>query len=207
MGAPVIGLSGGIGAGKSTVATMLAEWGAHVIDADRVGHDVYRPGTEGFRQVAEAFGTRVVGATYFVLGLAACAGILWYAQAGESVTTSTQLRHAIHVLGLVFLYPAGLGLFAAIKGDEVGTINPLGFPMHPRWFSTLWILFAKEVRTFFTTGVPYIIMFAFSALNGFLFWLLVLYYTRPGATDLPKPGEILASNGFTLISSFLIWPA
>ena len=60
MGAPVIGLSGGIGAGKSTVATMLAERGAHVIDADRVGHDVYRPGTEGFRQVAEAFGTRVV---------------------------------------------------------------------------------------------------------------------------------------------------
>ncbi|TMA45406.1 MAG: dephospho-CoA kinase [Deltaproteobacteria bacterium] len=60
MGAPVIGLSGGIGAGKSTVATMLAEWGAHVIDADRVGHDVYRPGTEGFRQVTEAFGTRVV---------------------------------------------------------------------------------------------------------------------------------------------------
>ncbi|TMA96793.1 MAG: dephospho-CoA kinase [Deltaproteobacteria bacterium] len=60
MGAPVIGLAGGIGAGKSTVATMLAERGAHVIDADRVGHDVYRPGTEGFRQVAEAFGTRVV---------------------------------------------------------------------------------------------------------------------------------------------------
>src|SRR5205823_6383159 len=60
MGAPVIGLAGGIGAGKSTVATMLAERGAHVIDADRVGHDVYRVGTEGFRQVTEAFGTRVV---------------------------------------------------------------------------------------------------------------------------------------------------
>ena len=60
MAAPVIGLSGGIGAGKSTVAAMLAERGAHVIDADRVGHDVYRPGTAGFQQVTEAFGTRVV---------------------------------------------------------------------------------------------------------------------------------------------------
>ena len=60
MAAPVIGLSGGIGTGKSTVAAMLAERGAHVIDADRVGHDVYRPGTDGFQRVTEAFGTRVV---------------------------------------------------------------------------------------------------------------------------------------------------
>jgi dephospho-CoA kinase len=59
---PVIGLTGGIGAGKSTVASILAELGAHVIDADKVGHDVYRPGTEGFRRVVEAFGTDVVAA-------------------------------------------------------------------------------------------------------------------------------------------------
>jgi dephospho-CoA kinase len=61
MVAPVIGLSGGIGAGKSTVAAMLAERGALVIDADRVGHEVYQPGTEGFRQVKGAFGARIVG--------------------------------------------------------------------------------------------------------------------------------------------------
>ena len=59
---PVIGLTGGIGSGKSTVASMLAALGAHVIDADAVGHDVYRPGTEGFRQVVAAFGDDVVGA-------------------------------------------------------------------------------------------------------------------------------------------------
>jgi dephospho-CoA kinase len=58
---PVIGLTGGIGSGKSTVAAMLAELGADVIDTDKVGHDVYRPGTDGFRQVTEAFGQDVVG--------------------------------------------------------------------------------------------------------------------------------------------------
>ena len=56
-----VGLTGGIGAGKSTVAAMLADLGAHVIDADKVGHDVYRPGTEGFRRVVDAFGADVVG--------------------------------------------------------------------------------------------------------------------------------------------------
>lgn len=61
MAAPVIGLSGGIGSGKSTVATMLAELGACVIDADRVGHETYLPGSEGFRRIVEAFGPGVVG--------------------------------------------------------------------------------------------------------------------------------------------------
>jgi dephospho-CoA kinase len=60
--APVIGLTGGIGSGKSTVAAILAGLGAIVIDADKVGHDVYRPGTDGFRLVVEAFGPDVVGA-------------------------------------------------------------------------------------------------------------------------------------------------
>jgi dephospho-CoA kinase len=62
MAAPVIGLSGGIGSGKTTVASMLAELGAHVIDADRIGHEIYRPGTEGFRCVVDAFGPGIVAA-------------------------------------------------------------------------------------------------------------------------------------------------
>jgi len=59
---PVVGLTGGIGSGKSTVAGMLAQMGADVIDADKVGHEIYRPGSEGFRRVVEAFGPEVVGA-------------------------------------------------------------------------------------------------------------------------------------------------
>jgi len=57
----VIGLTGGIGAGKSLVAEVLGGLGARVIDADKVGHEAYAPGTEGFRAVVEAFGTEVVG--------------------------------------------------------------------------------------------------------------------------------------------------
>ena len=59
--ATMIGLTGGIGSGKSTVATLLAERGAHVIDADRVAHEVYAPGTEGFDRIVERFGDDVVG--------------------------------------------------------------------------------------------------------------------------------------------------
>ena len=59
---PVIGLTGGIGSGKSTVAAMLADLGARVIDADKVGHEVYLPGTDGFRRVVEAFGREMIAA-------------------------------------------------------------------------------------------------------------------------------------------------
>lgn len=61
-GAILVGLTGGIGSGKSTVAEMLAGLGARVIDADKIGHEVYQPGTDGFRQVVEAFGPTIVGA-------------------------------------------------------------------------------------------------------------------------------------------------
>jgi dephospho-CoA kinase len=57
----VIGLTGGIGSGKSTVAKILADLGAEVINADQVGHEVYRPGTSGFAAVVEAFGNEIVG--------------------------------------------------------------------------------------------------------------------------------------------------
>ena len=57
----VIGLTGGIAGGKSLVSQQLAERGAVVIDADKLGHDAYRKGSETFRAVVEAFGTDVVG--------------------------------------------------------------------------------------------------------------------------------------------------
>ena len=56
-----VGLTGGIGSGKSTAAAILADLGAYVIDADRVGHAVYEPGTQGWLQVVTAFGDDIVG--------------------------------------------------------------------------------------------------------------------------------------------------
>lgn len=58
----VIGLTGNIGTGKSTVMSMLAALGATVIDADRVAHEVIAPGTPGWSQVVAAFGRGVVAA-------------------------------------------------------------------------------------------------------------------------------------------------
>lgn len=57
-----IGLTGGIGSGKSTVAGLLAERGAVVVDADRIAREVVEPGTPGLAAVVEAFGESVLAA-------------------------------------------------------------------------------------------------------------------------------------------------
>ena len=57
-----IGLTGGIGCGKTTVAAMLEELGATVIHADTVGHEMYSPDSEGWRRVTETFGTDILHA-------------------------------------------------------------------------------------------------------------------------------------------------
>ena len=57
----IIGLTGGIASGKSTAASLLGEWGAHVIDADKLGHRAYLAGTQAFDQVVATFGDDVVG--------------------------------------------------------------------------------------------------------------------------------------------------
>ena len=57
----LVGLSGGIGSGKSTVARLLEAKGAVVIDADRVGHEVLAPGGPGEAPVVERFGPGILG--------------------------------------------------------------------------------------------------------------------------------------------------
>jgi len=56
----VIGLTGGIGSGKSTVSQCLAELGAVIIDADKVGHEAFEPNTEAWREVAATFGRQIL---------------------------------------------------------------------------------------------------------------------------------------------------
>ncbi len=55
----VIGLTGGIGMGKGEVAAVLHSLGARIIEADDVGHQVYRRGTEGWSRVVDLFGQGV----------------------------------------------------------------------------------------------------------------------------------------------------
>jgi dephospho-CoA kinase len=56
----LIGLTGGVGSGKSTVAAMLQALGAAVVDADEAAHAVYEPGTPGFAAVVHEFGDAYV---------------------------------------------------------------------------------------------------------------------------------------------------
>lgn len=55
----LIGLTGGIATGKSTVSKLLEEKGAHIIDADQIARDVVEPGTIGSLRVREHFGDTV----------------------------------------------------------------------------------------------------------------------------------------------------
>jgi dephospho-CoA kinase len=55
-GVIAVGLTGGIGSGKSTVSALLAERGAIILDADQMSREVLEPGTEGLAQVVQRFG-------------------------------------------------------------------------------------------------------------------------------------------------------
>lgn len=57
-----VGLTGGIGAGKSEVSRLLVECGAVLIDADRIAREVVAPGTPGLAAVVETFGDGVLAA-------------------------------------------------------------------------------------------------------------------------------------------------
>lgn len=57
----LIGLTGNIACGKSTVARMLAEKGAYIIDADAIAHEVIRKGTPAYESILRRFGEGILG--------------------------------------------------------------------------------------------------------------------------------------------------
>ena len=58
----VVGLTGSICSGKSTIAKFLAQMGATVISADEIGHEAYQPHCETWQQVVDAFGKSILTA-------------------------------------------------------------------------------------------------------------------------------------------------
>lgn len=58
---PLIGLTGGIASGKSTVAKILASLGIVVVDADKLAREAVAPGSDGLAEVVKDFGTGVLG--------------------------------------------------------------------------------------------------------------------------------------------------
>ncbi len=55
-----VGLTGGLGSGKSTVATFLRDFGAHIIEADALGRHMMEPGHDVYDQIVQTFGPQVV---------------------------------------------------------------------------------------------------------------------------------------------------
>ena len=55
-----VGLTGGLGSGKSTVAAMLREFGAHVVEADELGRAIMEPGQSAYTEIIRVFGAEVV---------------------------------------------------------------------------------------------------------------------------------------------------
>jgi len=56
----IIGLTGGIASGKSTVAKCLASLGAHIIDADLIAHQIMEPGAPAYQEIIQHFGEQVI---------------------------------------------------------------------------------------------------------------------------------------------------
>ncbi len=57
----LVGLTGGIGSGKSTVSSLLADLGAEIIDADAIARELQEPGRPVFARLVTCFGARIVG--------------------------------------------------------------------------------------------------------------------------------------------------
>jgi dephospho-CoA kinase len=58
-----VGLTGGLACGKSTVAKMMADRGAHVVEADKVAHELMTPGQSVYDEVVRLFGRKIVNET------------------------------------------------------------------------------------------------------------------------------------------------
>lgn len=90
----LVGLTGGIGAGKSTVSALLAEHGAVVVDADRIARDLQAPGSPVVRAMAERFGGAIVD-DEGVLDRAAVAAIV-FGESEEAKAALADLNGIVH---------------------------------------------------------------------------------------------------------------
>jgi dephospho-CoA kinase len=133
----LVGLTGGVGSGKSTVAEMMRELGAQVVDADEATHAVYEPGSPGFDAVVREFGDEYVDG-----------GRIDRPRLGELVFHDDDARRRLNdiVHPLVRAWMAERTAEAAQRGAEVVVQDvPLLFENGlERLFSTVVLVYAPE---------------------------------------------------------------
>lgn len=88
-----VGLTGGIGAGKSTFAALLAERGAQVIDADQIGRDALAPGQPAWHSVVSTFGDEILVAGAMDVDRKRLAGIVFSDQ--RKLTALNAIVHPV----------------------------------------------------------------------------------------------------------------
>lgn len=133
----LVGLTGGVGSGKSTVADMLRELGAEVVDADEASHAVYEPGTPGFNAVVREFGDDFVRD-----------GRIDRQHLGALVFGDVDARHRLNAIvhPLVREWMAARTAEAALRGAKVVVqVVPLLFENGlERLFSTIVLVYVPE---------------------------------------------------------------
>lgn len=130
-----IGLTGGIASGKSTVASILAEHGAVIIDADLLARDVVEPGTPALQEITERFGTRVL-----------CAGRLDRSALGAIVFDDAEARQDLEAIVHPAVHRRAAELEAA-AGPEAVVVQMIPLLIETGQsgdFDSLWVVDADE---------------------------------------------------------------
>src|SRR5262249_1075347 len=111
-----VGLTGGIASGKTTVARMFADLGCHLIDADAIVHELFRPGHPVQRAVVEAFGPCV----------AATDGSINRSVLGEIVFNDARARELLNSLvhpAVIQYQKDWLNALGAREPDAIGIVE------------------------------------------------------------------------------------
>lgn len=131
----VIGLAGTIAAGKSTVARILVERGAHHCDADKLVHRLYDPGTPGFQRVVEAFGEEVVGPDGYIDRKVLGAKVFGKPEEMNRLTRAIgSITEAVK--GVIDGWRAELGEDAVCVMEAVNLMEP----GYARWCDQTWLI-------------------------------------------------------------------
>lgn len=108
----IVGVTGSIGTGKSTVSAMFAELGAHLIDYDQLARDVVEPGRPAYLSIVEAFGQGVVRPDRS----------LDRAKIGDMVFASEALRQRLNAIVHPAVFEEDLRLTKEILQTDPGAI-------------------------------------------------------------------------------------
>jgi dephospho-CoA kinase len=115
----LIGLTGGIASGKSTVAKRLVEHGAVLVDADVLAREVVEPGSPGLAEIERVFGSSVISAD----------GSLNRRALGAIIFADAEKREALNAITHPAIWKRGKELFAAAEAENPDVVVVYDVPL------------------------------------------------------------------------------